>query len=150
MDCALVGQEPCGVQQLNAWAWLRPDLAEVALVPLQMCVQMWRREGVDGVRARQVLTARSRWADFAADRDRSLRLLLDLVRRAKEAGSLQADFVLEDVSLALMANEGIRAESPGMRVAASRRFAALMIQPFQADPVPAPLPPAVRLPLSRC
>ncbi len=88
-------------------------------------------------------------ADFAADRDRSLRLLLDLVRRAKEAGSLRADFVLEDVSLALMANEGIRAEPPRMRVAASRRFAALMIQSFQADPVPAPLPPAVRLPLSR-
>ena len=36
-----------------------------------------------------------------------------------------------------------------MRVAASRRFAALMIQSFQANPVPMPLPPAVRLPLSR-
>jgi AcrR family transcriptional regulator len=88
-------------------------------------------------------------ADFAADRDRTLRLLLELVRRAKEAGSLRRDFVLEDVSLALMANEGIRAESPKLRVAASRRFAALMLQSFQASPVPAPLPPAVRLPLSR-
>jgi hypothetical protein len=48
-----------------------------------------------------------------------------------------------------MANEGIRAESPAMRVAAARRFAALMIQSFQADPVLKPLPPAVRLPLSR-
>ena len=55
------------------------------------------------------------------------------------------DFVLEDLILALMANEGIRAESPELRVAASRRFAALMIQSFQADPAPAPLPPAVRL-----
>ncbi len=87
--------------------------------------------------------------DFAADRDRSLRLLLELVRRAKKAGSLREDFVLEDISLALMANEGIHAESPKLRVAASRRFAALMIQSFQADPVAAPLPPAVRLPLSR-
>lgn len=52
--------------------------------------------------------------------------------------------MLEDISLALMANEGIRAESPELRVAASRRFAALMIQSFQADPVAAPLPPAVR------
>lgn len=86
---------------------------------------------------------------FAEDRDRLLRRLLELVRRAKEAGSLREDFVLEDVSLALMANEGIRAESPEMRVAASRRFAALMIQSFKANPVPAPLPPAVRLPLSR-
>ncbi|HEV7975467.1 helix-turn-helix domain-containing protein [Amycolatopsis sp.] len=86
---------------------------------------------------------------FTTDRDRTLRLLLELVRRAKEAGSLREDFLLEDISLALMANEGIRAESPEMRVAASRRFAALMIQSFQANPVPAPLPPAVRLPLSR-
>ncbi|MFB4282641.1 TetR/AcrR family transcriptional regulator [Nonomuraea sp. MTCD27] len=85
--------------------------------------------------------------DFTAERDRALRLLLELVRRAKEAGSLRQDFVLEDISLALMANEGIRAESPRMRVAASRRFAALMIQSFRADPVPAPLPPPVRLPL---
>jgi AcrR family transcriptional regulator len=86
---------------------------------------------------------------FAADRDHTLRLLLELIRRAKEAGDLRADIVLEDITLALMANEGIRAESPDLRVAASRRFAALMIQSFQANPVPTPLPPAVRLPLSR-
>jgi AcrR family transcriptional regulator len=88
-------------------------------------------------------------AQFAADRDRTLRLLLRLVRRAKEAGELRDDFVLEDISLALMANEGIRAETPELRVAASRRFAALMLQSFRADPVRTPLPPAVRLPLSR-
>lgn len=76
-------------------------------------------------------------------------MMYELVRRAKETGSLRADFVVEDISLALMANEGIRAESLGMRAAASRRFAALMIQSFRADPVPDPLPPAVRLPLSR-
>jgi AcrR family transcriptional regulator len=90
-----------------------------------------------------------RAADSAAERDRTLRLLFDLVRRAKEAGALRRDFVLEDISLALMANEGIRVDSPGMRVAASRRFAALMLQSFQAAPVPSALPPAVRLPLSR-
>ncbi|ADP81491.1 TetR/AcrR family transcriptional regulator [Pseudofrankia inefficax] len=88
-------------------------------------------------------------AEFAADRDRALRMLLELVRRAKTAGFLRDDFVLEDISLALMANEGIRAESARMRVAASRRFAALMLQSFQANPVRAPLPPPVRLPLSR-
>lgn len=87
-------------------------------------------------------------AGFTADRDRTLRMLLDLIGRAKAAGGLRADFVLEDMVLVLMANEGIRAESPAVRVAASRRFAALMIQSFRADPVPAPLPPAVRLPLS--
>ena len=85
---------------------------------------------------------------FAADRDRTLRLLLRLIRHAREAGDLRPDFVLEDLILAMMANEGIRAGSPALRVAASRRFAALMIQSFRANPVPAPLPPAVRLPLS--
>ncbi|HEX6358747.1 helix-turn-helix domain-containing protein [Actinophytocola sp.] len=87
--------------------------------------------------------------DHAEERDQMLRQLLELVRRAKEAGSLRQDFVLEDLSMAVMANDGIRAASPAMRVAASRRFAALMIQSFQANPVPTPLPPAVRLPLSR-
>jgi AcrR family transcriptional regulator len=83
------------------------------------------------------------------ERDRNVRLLLELVRRAKDAGPLRRDFVLEDISLALMANEGIRAETSEMRVAASRRFAALMIQSFQAKPVLMPLPPPVQLPLSR-
>jgi AcrR family transcriptional regulator len=86
--------------------------------------------------------------ELAADRDRSLRLLFELVGRAKAAGVLRADFVLEDISLALMANEGIRAESPAKKVAASRRFAALITQSFQANPTSAELPPAVRLPLS--
>jgi AcrR family transcriptional regulator len=87
-------------------------------------------------------------AYFTADRDRTLRLLLELVKRARESGELRADFVLEDVILAMMANEGIRAESQEARVAASRRFAALMIQSFRADPDAEPLPPAVRLPLT--
>ncbi|WP_459800703.1 TetR/AcrR family transcriptional regulator [Herbidospora sp. RD11066] len=86
-------------------------------------------------------------AIFAAERDRSLWMLLELVRRAKEAGPLRRDFVLDDLVMALMAGDGIRADSPETRVAATRRFAALMLQSFMADPVPAPLPPAVRLPL---
>jgi AcrR family transcriptional regulator len=87
-------------------------------------------------------------AGFTADRDRTLRLLLTLVRRAKARGDLRADFVLEDIVLALMANDGIRADSPGTKVAASRRFAALMLESFRAKPAAAPLPPAVRLPLT--
>ncbi|MBE1536083.1 TetR/AcrR family transcriptional regulator [Actinomadura algeriensis] len=88
-----------------------------------------------------------RAVDGTADRDRALRGLLELIRRAKEAGEPRADFVLEDVVLAMMANDGIHAESPRIKAAASRRFAALMLQSFRANPVPAPLPPAVRLPL---
>jgi AcrR family transcriptional regulator len=87
-------------------------------------------------------------AYFTADRDRTLLLLRDLVGRAEETGELRQDFVLEDLILALMANEGIRAETRETRVAASRRFAALMVESFRARPVPVPLPPPVRLPLS--
>lgn len=54
-----------------------------------------------------------RAAGFAEECDRTLQLLLDLVRRAKEAGTLRRDFVLEGVSLALMANEGIRGVARG-------------------------------------
>ncbi|WP_431873546.1 TetR/AcrR family transcriptional regulator [Amycolatopsis sacchari] len=86
-------------------------------------------------------------ADVATDRDRTLRMLLDLLHRAKESGQLREDIVLEDVILAMMANEGIQARSPELRVAASRRLAALMLQSFRVRPEPAPLPPAVRLPL---
>ncbi|MGC7095023.1 TetR/AcrR family transcriptional regulator [Amycolatopsis lurida] len=99
--------------------------------------------------ARAFTSQLPRALDFAAERDRTLRRLLELVARAKKSGALREDFVLEDIGLALMANEGIRTETPEMRVAASRRFAALMLQSFQAHPVAAPLPPAVRLPLSR-
>ncbi|WP_344982026.1 helix-turn-helix domain-containing protein [Streptosporangium fragile] len=87
----------------------------------------------------------SRLPYLAAERDRAIQLVLLLVRRAKEAGELRPDFVMEDFVLAMMANEGIRAESPEARVAASRRFAALMIQSFRANPVREPLPPAARL-----
>ncbi|MFF5114034.1 TetR/AcrR family transcriptional regulator [Streptosporangium sp. NPDC000509] len=84
---------------------------------------------------------------LAADRDRALRGMRELLSKAKEAGDLRADIVLEDVVLTMTANEGIRAESPALRAAAARRFAALMIQSFQAHPGVSPLPPAVRLPL---
>ena len=83
--------------------------------------------------------------DFAADREYALRATAELARRAKEAGRLRPDFVLDDLILMLMANSGIRATSPAARVAASRRFAALVIQPFQASPEAVPLPPAARL-----
>lgn len=84
--------------------------------------------------------------DFAADRARTLRMLLELIRRAKETGDLRPDFVLEDLVLALVANEGIQLEPASARVAAVRRFTALLLQSFRAHPAAAPLPPAVRVP----
>ena len=83
--------------------------------------------------------------DFAADREYALRATAELACRAKEAGRLRPDFVLDDLILMLMANSGIRATSPAARVAASRRFAALAIQSFQASPAASSLPPAARL-----
>ena len=70
--------------------------------------------------------------------------MAELARRAKDAGRLRPDFVLDDLILMLMANRGIRAASTAARVAASRRFAALVIQAFQASPA-SPLPPAAPL-----
>jgi len=44
------------------------------------------------------------------------------------------DAVLEDLILMIMANDGIHASTPAAGISASRRFAALMIQAFQASP----------------
>jgi hypothetical protein len=82
--------------------------------------------------------------DFPALRRYSLSSVGALARLAKDAGRLRPDFVLDDLVLMLMANDGIRAASPAVRVAASRRFAALAIQAFQASPEHPALPPAAR------
>src|ERR1700689_1118757 len=91
------------------------------------------------------ITAFPNAMDFAADREYALRSIAGLARRARDAGRLRPDFVLDDLILMLMANSGIRATSTAAAVAASRRFAALAIQAFQASPKAAPLPPAARL-----
>jgi AcrR family transcriptional regulator len=83
--------------------------------------------------------------DFAADREYALRSVARLARQAQEAGRLRPDFVLDDLILMLMANGGIRASTPAATVAASRRFAALAIQSFQASPQASRLPPAAPL-----
>jgi AcrR family transcriptional regulator len=75
--------------------------------------------------------------DFAAGRERALGSLAELARGAKDAGHLRPDFVLDDLILILMANNGIHAASPAARVAASRRFAALAIQGLRAFPAAA-------------
>ncbi|WUV78941.1 TetR/AcrR family transcriptional regulator [Streptomyces sp. NBC_01476] len=83
--------------------------------------------------------------DFAASRTYTLDAVAELGRRAKAAGRLRPDFVLDDLILVLMANSGIQATSPAARIAASRRFAALAIQALRTSPEHAPLPPAARL-----
>jgi AcrR family transcriptional regulator len=84
-------------------------------------------------------------ADFGAARQDALRSIAVLAGRARDAGQLRADFVVDDLVLMLMANSGIRAGSPAAALAASRRFAALTIESFRASPGTAPLPPPARL-----
>ncbi|AEN13555.1 MULTISPECIES: TetR/AcrR family transcriptional regulator [unclassified Streptomyces] len=81
----------------------------------------------------------------AAGRAYTVGALAGLARRAKDAGRLRSDFVLDDLILVFMANKGIRTRSTATQVAASRRFAGLAIQAFAAEPRPLPLPPAPRL-----
>ena len=85
------------------------------------------------------MSAFPRAMDFAAERAYALTSITALARRAKEAGRLRADFVLEDLILMLMANNGIEATPLANRVQASRRFASLAIQAFQAAPSTEPL-----------
>jgi AcrR family transcriptional regulator len=93
------------------------------------------------------VTAFPQAVDFAKERTSVLRSLAELIQRAKDAGDLRRDFVLDDLIMLIMANSGIRATSREAAAAASRRFAALAIQSISARPAVAPLPPAVRLPL---
>ncbi|MGW9212365.1 TetR/AcrR family transcriptional regulator [Embleya sp. NPDC055664] len=83
--------------------------------------------------------------DVAAGREYTMKAVAELAQRAKEAGHLRSDFVLDDLILVLMANKGIHVTSTASQVKASRRFAGLVIQAFEACPQHAPLPPAVRL-----
>lgn len=83
--------------------------------------------------------------DVSASRAHTVRAVAELARRAKEAGRLRSDFVLDDLILVLMANRGIRAATPETQVRAARRFSALVIQALAADPSHGPLPPAPRL-----
>ncbi|MFD3484327.1 TetR/AcrR family transcriptional regulator [Streptomyces sp. NPDC058665] len=82
--------------------------------------------------------------DVAGGREYTVRAVAELARRAKATGRLRADFVLDDLILMLMANKGIHASTNEAQVAASRRFAAYVIEAFEARPRQAPLPPAPR------
>ncbi|QEU97011.1 TetR/AcrR family transcriptional regulator [Streptomyces kanamyceticus] len=83
-------------------------------------------------------------ADIAQERALIVKALGELAERAKRAGRLRPDFVLDDLFLMLMAHCGIRAASPTGQATASRRFVAYMIQAFEARPGTTPLPPSAR------
>ncbi len=94
------------------------------------------------------MTAFPETTDFAADRERTLRAVAELARRAQRTGRLRPDFVVDDLVLMLMAHQGVQDTPHAARITASRRFAAYVIEAFRAAPdagEPAPLPPAPRL-----
>ncbi|MGC5561504.1 TetR/AcrR family transcriptional regulator [Streptomyces sp. FR-108] len=82
--------------------------------------------------------------DVDTGRAYTMRAVAGLARRAREAGRLRPDFVLDDLVLMLMAHKGIRTASTDAQVTASRRFAGFVIQAFEARPPHAPLPPSAR------
>lgn len=97
------------------------------------------------------MTAFPEAMDFTADREQTLRAVAELARRAQETGRLRPDFVVDDLVLMLMAHRGLQDTPPAARVTASRRFAAYVIEAFQAAPdtrAPTPLPPPPRLQLT--
>jgi AcrR family transcriptional regulator len=65
------------------------------------------------------------------DRTEVLRLLGELVANARNSGSMRPDLRVADIVLALQANDGIRAATPALREAASRRFAELIVAGFR-------------------
>jgi len=72
----------------------------------------------------------------------------ELARGARETGRLRPDFVIDDLVLVLMAHRGLQDTPRAARAAASRRYAAYVIEAFRAAPAPeaaTPLPPAPRL-----
>jgi AcrR family transcriptional regulator len=72
--------------------------------------------------------------NFAAMRTLSMTAAAALLDRARGSGRLRPGVVLDDLVLMIMANRGIHASTPAARIGASRRFAVLMIQAFQASP----------------
>ena len=82
---------------------------------------------------------------FAAHRASLLRSLTGLAGRARRAGSLRRDFVIDDLLLVLLAGRGLSSTSPALRETAARRLAGLAVDAFRASPGHRRLPRAPRL-----
>lgn len=113
-----------GLADADPWQGFRTLIEKI-------CAQHARNRGFTDA----FLSAQPGMAD-AAGREHVLKAIAELARGAKATGHLRADFVLDDLVLVLMANRGINAASASARIAASRRFAALVIRAFQAPAAP--------------
>jgi AcrR family transcriptional regulator len=82
---------------------------------------------------------------FGAHRARMVRMLTALAVRARDAGSLRPDFVVDDLVLVLLAGRALATTPVAVREAAARRFAALALEAFRASDDHTRLPRAPRL-----
>ncbi|MFD5121305.1 TetR/AcrR family transcriptional regulator [Streptomyces sp. NPDC058385] len=81
--------------------------------------------------------------DIRRERTRAESGLARLVQRAKETGQLRKDFDTSDITLLLLANNGVLRDSPAASMAASRRLLAYFLQscrPTNDAPLPEPAP----------
>lgn len=78
---------------------------------------------------------------FESERNRAYRGFTELIRRAKAAGTLRADFSAEDLPLLLMANAGVISATGDAAPKASRRLVGYFLQASAAQTAP-PLPAA--------
>lgn len=93
--------------------------------------QLMHLHADDRGRVRARLSTALPTPDRAAERARSASLMQTLLGRAKDAGALRRDVAIEDVALALMASEGIRASSTTATHRAAQRLSALLLASFQ-------------------
>jgi AcrR family transcriptional regulator len=92
------------------------------------------------------LTAFPDAIDYERTRARAERGFAEVVRRAKAAGRLRADFDLADLTLLLKANCGAATGTAQTAAAASRRLVAYLLQSFRAEHAePLPPPPPLTL-----
>lgn len=82
---------------------------------------------------------------LAAHRVSLLRTLAQLAQRAKAAGELRHDFVIDDLVLVLLAGRGLSSTPSSDREAAARRFAALAIDAFRQTSANRRLPRSPKL-----
>ncbi|MEU7042256.1 helix-turn-helix domain-containing protein [Streptomyces varsoviensis] len=81
--------------------------------------------------------------DVRPERARAAAGVARLVQRAKDTGQLREDFDTSDITLLLLANNGVLQDSPAASMAASRRLLAYFFQscrPTDGAPLPEPAP----------
>lgn len=103
----------------------------------QVCAMQAADRGLKDVLTRTFPNARA----LEANRRRGYELLVRLINRAKDEGSLRADFVPEDFVLLLMANAGVVQGAGEAAPDAWRRFVGLILDGCRSDPATPLAPP---------